>query len=56
MINSKDHSSVQIMVSEVDENGELTGKHKTYNFSGFVRALGEIDDSLNRLATADGCK
>ncbi|RIA94742.1 30S ribosomal protein S21e [Glomus cerebriforme] len=54
LITSKDHASVQISVADVDENGKLTGTSKTYNFCGFIRALGEIDDSLNRLATEDG--
>jgi small subunit ribosomal protein S21e len=56
LITSKDHSSVQILVGDVNQNGVFTGTRKAYNFSGFIRALGEVDDSLNRFATEDGCK
>ncbi|KAJ3094925.1 40S ribosomal protein S21 [Phlyctochytrium planicorne] len=54
LISAKDHASVQINVGEVDANGHFTGASKAYALSGFVRALGESDDSLNRLATQDG--
>ena len=54
LINAKDHASVQINIGEVDATGRLTGSNKTYALSGFVRSLGEADDSLNRLATQDG--
>jgi len=45
---------VQLNIGEVDANGVYTGESKAYAFSGYVRASGEADDSLNRLATADG--
>ncbi|KAJ3074745.1 40S ribosomal protein S21, partial [Rhizoclosmatium hyalinum] len=54
LITAKDHASVQIAIGEVDAAGRLTGATKAYAFSGFVRSLGEADDSLNRLATQDG--
>ncbi|KAJ3415605.1 40S ribosomal protein S21 [Chytridiales sp. JEL 0842] len=54
LITAKDHASVQINIGEVDAAGRLTGQSKAYALSGFVRALGESDDSLNRLATQDG--
>merc|ERR1712093_576546 len=55
LIIAKDHASVQINVAKVDENGRmLNGQNITYAFSGFVRGLGESDDSLNMLATEDG--
>ncbi|PVU92439.1 hypothetical protein BB559_003717 [Furculomyces boomerangus] len=54
IISAKDHASVQINIVDVDENGVMTGSTKTYALSGFVRKLGESDDSLNRLATTDG--
>ncbi|KAH6566588.1 hypothetical protein BASA50_007755 [Batrachochytrium salamandrivorans] len=54
LIAAKDHASVQINIGDVDAQGRLTGTFKTYAFSGFVRAAGESDDSLNRLATLDG--
>ncbi|KAI9201858.1 40S ribosomal protein S21 [Polychytrium aggregatum] len=54
LITAKDHASVQINIAEVDANGVATGEVKTYALSGFVRSLGESDDSVNRLATQDG--
>jgi small subunit ribosomal protein S21e len=45
---------VQINIGDVDSEGRLTGTHKTYALSGFVRATGESDDCLNRLTTQDG--
>ncbi|CAJ0626936.1 20274_t:CDS:2 [Entrophospora sp. SA101] len=55
IITAKDHASVQINVGEVDENGQYKNEWKTYALCGFVRQSGESDDSLNRLATEDGC-
>jgi len=54
IITAKDHSSVQINVGEVDANGVYTRDFKTYAFSGFVRSIGEVDDSFNRLSSKDG--
>ncbi|KAI8325428.1 40S ribosomal protein S21 [Martensiomyces pterosporus] len=54
LIGAKDHASVQINIADVDESGRLTGTNKAYAISGFVRARGESDDSINRLATNDG--
>ncbi|KAJ3017885.1 40S ribosomal protein S21 [Thoreauomyces humboldtii] len=54
LITAKDHASVQLNVGDVDEQGRLTGTSETYALSGFVRTLGESDDAVNRLATADG--
>lgn len=51
---AKDHASVQISVGKVDENGRYTGENQVYALCGFVRAMGEGDDSLNRLAQRDG--
>jgi len=45
---------VQISVGKVDESGRYTGENITYALSGFVRSMGESDDSLNRLAQEDG--
>lgn len=45
---------MQINIGEVDATGRYTGAFKAYAISGFVRSLGESDDSLNRLATEDG--
>ncbi|KAJ3359512.1 cis-Golgi t-SNARE syntaxin [Kappamyces sp. JEL0680] len=55
LINAKDHAAVQINIADVDANGRIIqGQAKTYAISGAVRAAGESDDSLNRLATHDG--
>ncbi len=54
LITAKDHASVQINIADVDATGRLTGSIKSYVLSGFVRMAAESDDSLNRLATADG--
>ena len=54
IIKAKDHASVQISVGKVDENGRYTGENQVYALSGFVRSMGESDDSLNRLAQRDG--
>ncbi|KAL8992504.1 MAG: hypothetical protein Q9169_007052 [Polycauliona sp. 2 TL-2023] len=54
IIKAKDHASVQISVGKVDENGRYTGENQVYALCGFVRAMGEGDDSLNRLAQRDG--
>ncbi|KAJ3365472.1 hypothetical protein AMAG_01186 [Allomyces macrogynus ATCC 38327] len=54
LITAKDHSSVQINIADVDENGVMTGDFHTFAFSGAVRRAGESDDSLNRLAQQSG--
>jgi small subunit ribosomal protein S21e len=54
IIKAKDHASVQISVGKVDENGRYTGENQAYALSGFVRAMGESDDSFNRLTQKDG--
>lgn len=54
IIKAKDHASVQISIGKVDENGRYTGENQVYALCGFVRARGEGDDSLNRLAQRDG--
>jgi len=39
----------------VDENGKaVPGESHVYALCGFIRAQGESDDSLNRLAQRDG--
>lgn len=45
---------MQLRVADVDQDGRMTGQSTAYALSGFVRTLGEGDDSLNRLASADG--
>ncbi|PKS08339.1 hypothetical protein jhhlp_005283 [Lomentospora prolificans] len=55
IIKAKDHASVQISIAKVDENGRaIQGENIVYALCGFVRAVGESDDSLNRLAQRDG--
>lgn len=54
IIKANDHASVQISIGKVDDNGRYTGENQVYALCGFVRARGEGDDSLNRLAQRDG--
>ncbi|CAE6433969.1 unnamed protein product [Rhizoctonia solani] len=56
LITSKDHASVQISIADVDANGKALGTSTMFALCGPVRAMGESDDSLNRLATKAGCK
>ena len=51
IISAKDHASVQINIGELDENGTLTGKNFTFASCGFVREMGEADDSFNKLCS-----
>ncbi|KAK8441632.1 40S ribosomal protein S21 [Candidozyma auris] len=55
IIKAKDHASVQINIANVDEEGRaIPGDNVTYALSGYIRARGEGDDSINRLAQQDG--
>ncbi|KAI0818773.1 ribosomal protein S21e [Irpex lacteus] len=54
LITSKDHASVQIAVADVDADGRALSTSTVFALSGQVRAQGESDDSLNRLATQAG--
>jgi small subunit ribosomal protein S21e len=55
IIKAKDHTSVQISIAKVDENGRaVQGENHVYALCGFVRSMGESDDALNRLAQRDG--
>ncbi|KAH7034622.1 ribosomal protein S21e [Microdochium trichocladiopsis] len=55
IIKAKDHASVQISIAKVDENGrQIQGENHVYALCGFIRAMGESDDSLNRLVQRDG--
>ncbi|KAI4715568.1 hypothetical protein E4T48_08246 [Aureobasidium sp. EXF-10727] len=54
IIKAKDHGSVQISIAKVDENGRFNGETQAYALCGFVRAMGESDDCMNRLAQRDG--
>ncbi|CAG87309.2 DEHA2D15092p [Debaryomyces hansenii CBS767] len=55
IMKAKDHSSVQINIANVDEEGRaIPGDNTTYALCGYIRGRGEADDSLNRLAQQDG--
>ncbi|KAJ1297165.1 hypothetical protein BS78_01G356800 [Paspalum vaginatum] len=49
IITAKDHASVQINIGHLDENGMYDGRFTTFALSGFVRAQGDADSSLDRL-------
>jgi hypothetical protein len=54
LITAKDHAAIQISVADVDANGVAQNTSTSFAISGQVRAMGESDDSLNRLATKAG--
>ncbi|KAL7411451.1 ribosomal protein S21e [Mrakia frigida] len=55
LINSKDHASVQITIADVDASGvAIKTGGLTIALVGQVRANGESDDSINRLASEKG--
>jgi hypothetical protein len=54
LITAKDHAAIQISVADVDENGVAQATSTSFAVSGQVRAMGESDDSINRLATKAG--
>ena len=55
IIRAGDHSSVQITVAKVSEDGRaIPGEYHEYALCGFIRAMGESDDAFNRLAQMDG--
>lgn len=56
LITSKDHSSVQLNIVDVDAEGKAMSTSTSFALSGQVRAMGESDDSINRLATKAGRK
>jgi hypothetical protein len=58
LITAKDHASIQIQIADVDpETGvALKTGGTTVALCGQVRAMGEADDSINRIATQAGGK
>mmetsp|Transcript_5599 Transcript_5599/g.12341 ORF Transcript_5599/g.12341 Transcript_5599/m.12341 type:complete len:91 (-) Transcript_5599:110-382(-) len=54
LIHAKDHSSVQLNVGHLDENGVYTKEFTTFVLGGFIRKKGEADQSLNVLAAKRG--
>ena len=54
LIPPHDHSSVQFQIAKVNEDGVPTGEFETIVFCGYLRATGEADYALNRIATEKG--
>ncbi|EGD73817.1 40S ribosomal protein S21 [Salpingoeca rosetta] len=56
LIGASDHASIQVDIAKVDKSTGIMMPDAvhSYVFCGEVRAQGETDDSLNRLATQDG--
>ncbi|XP_057625100.1 40S ribosomal protein S21-like [Chionomys nivalis] len=55
IIGAKDHASIQMNVAEVDRvTGRFNGQFKTYAICGTISRMGESDNSILRLAKADG--
>ncbi|XP_038175156.1 40S ribosomal protein S21-like [Arvicola amphibius] len=55
IIGAKDHASIQMNVAKVDRvTGWFNGQFKTYAICGAICRMGESDDSILRLAKADG--
>lgn len=55
LITAKDHSSVQINIARVDENGVIIpGEYDTIAICGYVRRKGLSDDAFFRLARDKG--
>ena len=49
-----DHASTQFQIAKVNEDGVPTGEFETVVFSGPLRAQGEADFALNRIASEKG--
>jgi len=54
LITPKDHASIQLSIADVDAEGKALATSTTFAVCGQVRASGESDDSINRLATKAG--
>ena len=54
LIPPHDRASVQFQIAKVNDDGLPTGEFETIVFSGYLRATGEADYALNRLATEKG--
>ena len=52
IIAAKDHASVQIAIADVDPatGTMIRGQNTNIAICGQIRAMGECDDSLNRIA------
>jgi hypothetical protein len=57
LITAKDHASIQIEIANVDADGKaIRGSTTPIAICGRVRAQGDSDDSINRIATRQGCE
>jgi len=54
LIKPHDHASTQFQIAKVNDEGVPTGEFETIVFSGPLRAQGEADYALNRIATEKG--
>ena len=55
LITAKDHASIQIRIADVDADGKaIKGQATTVAICGRIRAQGDSDDSINRIATKEG--
>ncbi|XP_063091922.1 small ribosomal subunit protein eS21-like [Cavia porcellus] len=55
IIGAKDHTSIKMNMAEVDKvTGKFIGQFKTYAIFRAIRRMGESNDSILRLAKADG--
>ena len=55
LITAKDHASIQIRIADVDADGKaIRGQATTIAICGKVRAQGDSDDSINRIAQKEG--
>jgi len=54
LIAAKDHASVQLNIGHTDANGVYNNQYTTVAFCGKLRAMGEADVALNRLAAEAG--
>jgi hypothetical protein len=55
LITAKDHASIQIRVADVDADGKaIKDQATTIAICGRIRAQGDSDDSINRIATKEG--
>lgn len=55
LITAKDHASIQLQVADVDSEGKaIKGQATTIAICGKIRAQGDSDDSINRIATKEG--
>ncbi|WWC88529.1 uncharacterized protein L201_003440 [Kwoniella dendrophila CBS 6074] len=55
LITAQDHASIQIQVADVDADGKaIKGQGTTIAICGRIRAQGDSDDSINRIATKEG--